>query len=113
MEIIGDQEEAEQYKQVQVDNLNVDEEDNQSESESEKQETEEIIPVKKRRHRKSVQVDPMEDKRKKLLEVHPLAIEVKINMKEGASIKVKISYCVKLEVVTVSSVVEVPNRIQG
>lgn len=114
VEIVGDQEEAIQWKELQQTlEIIVDEEEDQSEVDTENQEIEEVVETKKRRHRKSVQVDPMEEKKKKLLEVHPLSVDATINVKDGPSIKIKLTYYVNLEIITVSSSVNIPNSITG
>lgn len=114
VEIIGDQDEAIQWKELQQTmEITVEEEEDQSEADAEYQEVEEVVETKKRRHRKSVHVDPMEEKKKKLLEVHPLSVDATINVKDGPSIKIKLSYYVNLEIVTVSSSVTIPNNITG
>lgn len=116
MEIVGDQDEAIQWKELEVAESAIEDEEDQHsdlDQEMETQESEEIVETKKRRHRKSVQVDPLEEKKRKLLQVHPLSIEVTVNTKDGPSIKIKFSYYVKLEIVTVASSVNIPSNITG
>lgn len=72
----------------------------------------EVVEVKKRRHRKSTQqVDPLEEKKKKLLEVHPLKIELSLSVEEGPKLNVKFSYYTKLKLITVNADVDVPSNI--
>lgn len=72
------------------------------------------MPTKKRRHRKSTQpVDPMEEKKKKLLEVHPLTIEITAKVDNGPSITMTFQYRTKLKIVTVTSKSVVPSNITG
>lgn len=68
------------------------------------------VEVKKRRHRKSTQqVDPMEEKKKKLLEMHPLKVELTFSVdNDGPTLVVVFSYYTKLRLVTVSAKVEAP-----
>jgi THO complex subunit 5 len=116
VEIVGDQDEAIQWKELEVAESAIEDEEDQHsdlDQEMETQESEEIVETKKRRHRKSVQVDPLEEKKRKLLQVHPLSIEVTVNTKDGPSIKIKFSYYVKLEIVTVASSVNIPSNITG
>jgi hypothetical protein len=116
VEIVGDQDEAIQWKDLEVAESAIEDEEDQHsdlDQEMETQESEEIVETKKRRHRKSVQVDPLEEKKRKLLQVHPLSIEVTVNTKDGPSIKIKFSYYVKLEIVTVASSVNIPSNITG
>ncbi|KAJ8932500.1 hypothetical protein NQ314_014620 [Rhamnusium bicolor] len=66
----------------------------------------------KRRHRKSVQqVDPMEEKKKKLLEVHPLSVEITAMVENGPSLIATFRYYTKLKIVTVTSKVNMPANI--
>ena len=114
VEIVGDQDEAIQWKEVELNEPVVEEDDlSDAEQEAEAQESEEIVETKKRRHRKSVHVDPLEERKRKLLQVHPLSIEVTVSVKDGPSIKIKFSYYVKLEIVTVSATVDIPSNITG
>lgn len=114
VEIVGDQDEAIQWKELQQTiEIAVEEDEDQSEVDADTQEMEEVVETKKRRHRKSIQVDPMEEKKKKLLEVHPLSVDATINVKDGPSIKIKLSYYVNLEIITVSSSVNIPSNITG
>lgn len=116
VEIIGDQDEASQWKELEITDTAIDEEEDQDEEveqEMETQEVEEIVETKKRRHRKSVHVDPLEEKKRKLLQVHPLSVEVTVCTNNGPSIKIRLSYYVKLEIVTVSSSVDIPSNITG
>lgn len=71
--------------------------------------------MKQRRHRKSttLQVDPQEEKKKKLLEVHPLAIQIKAKLDNGTSITVTFHYRTKLKIVTVTSKSNIPSNITG
>ncbi|XP_044253173.1 THO complex subunit 5 homolog isoform X1 [Tribolium madens] len=112
VEIVGDQEEASQWKELELAEDD-DEEDEDNEAEIETQEVEEIVETKKRRHRKSVHIDPLEEKKRKLLQVHPLSVQVTVTTKDGPSIKIRLSYYPKLEIVTVSSSVDIPSNITG
>lgn len=72
------------------------------------------MEVKKRRHRKSTQqVDPMEEKKKKLLEVHPLAVEITAKLQNGPSVTLTLQYRTKLKIVTVTSKSNIPSNITG
>lgn len=74
----------------------------------------EIIEVKKRRHRKSTQqVDPLEEKKKKILEVHPLQVEFTAKVENGPSITLTFQYRTKLKIVTVTSRSSIPSNITG
>ncbi|CAH0564119.1 unnamed protein product [Brassicogethes aeneus] len=106
--ILGDQEEAAQFNENECNNEEI-----ESDGENETQETEEVVEVKKRRHRKSVQVDPMEEKKKKILELHPLSVEVTLDIKDVPSITLLLKYCMKLKIVTVTSKVNLPSDITG
>lgn len=71
------------------------------------------MEVKKRRHRKSVQqVDPEEEKRRKLLEVHPLSIEITAKV-SNVSLVITFRYHTKLRLVTVTSKANIPSNITG
>lgn len=107
--IKGNQEDVEKFNETQT--TIQDEED--SEPDYDISEVEEVVEVKKRRHRKSVQLDPMEEKRKKLLQVFPLSIEVIIPVNNGPTIKITVRYYVKLKIVTILSHVDIPNDITG
>ncbi|XP_060521770.1 THO complex subunit 5 homolog [Cylas formicarius] len=114
IEIAGDKEEAVQWKEAQEvsnsssDGLNNDD----SEPESDLPELEEVVEVKKRRHRKSIrQVDPLEEKKKKLLEAHPLKIQISMTVKEGPTLNMTFAYYTKLKIVAVTSNVIVPTKI--
>ncbi|KAJ8939808.1 hypothetical protein NQ318_012808 [Aromia moschata] len=109
--IVGDQDDAIQWKESQEAGEGL-QDDDDSEHESDLPEVEEVVEVKKRRHRKSVQqVDPMEEKRKKLLEVHPLSVEIIAKIDDGPSVTSTFRYYVKLRIVTVTSKVNVPPNI--
>lgn len=70
--------------------------------------------MKKRRHRKSTQqVDPMEEKKKKILEAHPLLVEFTAKLDNGPSITLTFQYRTKLKIVTVTSRSSVPPNITG
>lgn len=109
MTIVGKQEEVDKFNETQT--TIQDEED--SEPDYDVLEVEEVVEVKKRRHRKSVQIDPMEEKRKKLFEVFPLSVDVVIPVNNGPTIKITVRYYVKLKIVTILSDVEVPDDITG
>lgn len=72
-----------------------------------------MVEVKKRRHRKSVQIDPMEEKKKKIVEVHPLSIKVSLNNPELPIVTLILKYCTKLKIVTVTSKVDLPTFMSG
>ncbi|KAL1494528.1 hypothetical protein ABEB36_010112 [Hypothenemus hampei] len=110
--IVGDKDEATQFNEAQeVVNANFLNEDD-SEPEFDLPEVEEVVEVKKRRHRKAVQqVDPFEEKKKKLLEMHPLKVEVNFFVEDGPELSVNFSYYTKLKLVTVNSKVKVPTKI--
>ncbi|XP_066140377.1 THO complex subunit 5 homolog [Euwallacea fornicatus] len=109
--ILGNKDDATQFNEaLEVATSNGLNED--SEPETELPEVEEVIEVKKRRHRKSVQqVDPLEEKKKKLLEVHPLKVELMLKVDDGPKLNVSFSYYLKLKLVTVSAKVDVPSNI--
>lgn len=74
----------------------------------------EVVEVKKRRHLKSVQqVDPMEEKKKRLLEVHPLSVEITASLDSGLSLTATFHHYTKLKIITVTSKVNVPSSITG
>ncbi|KAL3272522.1 hypothetical protein HHI36_013998 [Cryptolaemus montrouzieri] len=110
--IVGDQEEAVQWKEQQATTSLQDEEDSEPEVE---QDVEEIVEVKKRRHRKSSSKpqDPKEEKKKKVLQTHPLTVEATVTVKESLSIKLKLNYYYNLKIVTVKSDVTIPSSITG
>lgn len=112
--ILGDKDDATQFNEAQeVSNSNIVNEDD-SEPESDLPEVEEIVEVKKRRHRKSVQqVDPMEEKKKKLLEVHPLKIQLSVSVEDGPTLFVIFSSYTKIKIITTIAKVDVPSRITG
>lgn len=58
-------------------------------------------------------MDPLEEKRKELLEVHPLSVEVKAGLENGLSITLKFQYLTKLKIITVTSSVAMPPNITG
>ncbi|KAJ8913238.1 hypothetical protein NQ315_016181 [Exocentrus adspersus] len=109
--ILGDQDEAMVFKEAQeVSTSSQNDED--SEQESDLPEVEEVVEVKKRRHRKSVQqVDPMEEKKKQLLERHPLSVEIIASIEKGPSITATFHYYTKLKIITVTSKVNIPSNI--
>ncbi|XP_044759989.1 THO complex subunit 5 homolog B [Coccinella septempunctata] len=112
LSIVGDHEEASQWKVQQASSRLQDEEDTEPEIE---QDLEEIVEVKKRRHRKSTTKpqDPKEEKKKKVLQTHPLSVEATVNIKESLSIKLKLNYYYNLKIVTVKSDVSLPSNITG
>uniref|UniRef100_A0AAR5Q0U7 THO complex subunit 5 homolog n=1 Tax=Dendroctonus ponderosae TaxID=77166 RepID=A0AAR5Q0U7_DENPD len=108
--IVGDKDDATQFNEAQEVANCLNEDD--SEPESELPEVEEVVEVKKRRHRKSAQqVDPLEEKKKRLLEVHPLKIELSFAIDEGPKLSLNFSYYTKLKLVTVNANVDVPSKI--
>lgn len=115
VEIIGDEDEAVQWKESKIaDGPIHDDDSDTTEIEQDTAESEEIVEVRKRRHRKSVQqVDPMEEKRKKLLESHPLKIQIVAKLTEGPSLTINFSYQTRLRIVTVMSNTEVSSKITG
>ncbi|XP_030751989.1 THO complex subunit 5 homolog isoform X2 [Sitophilus oryzae] len=109
--ILGDKDDATQFNEAQEvsHSNNLNEED--SEPESDLPEVEEVVEVKKRRHRKSVQqVDPVEEKKKKLLEVHPLTVQLSLSITDGPSLVIIFSYYTKLKTITVKSQVDMPSN---
>lgn len=109
VEVFGDQDEANQWKESQKNTVVSDE----SDRESEQQESEEIVVSKKRRHRKPSQIDPMEEKMNKVLEVHPLSILITIILTNGTKLKIKFQYRPPLKIITVTSSVEISGNITG
>lgn len=110
--ILGDKDDATQFNEAQEVSNSNGLNDDDSEPESDLPEVEEVMEVKKRRHRKSVQqVDPMEEKKKKLLEVHPLKIELTSSLEDGPTLNVVFSYYTKLRIVTTNTKVDVPSKI--
>lgn len=74
----------------------------------------EVLEVKKRRHRKSTQqVDPMEEKKNKIMEMHPLTVEITAKLENGFSVTVTFQYRAKLKIVTVTSKSNIPSNITG
>lgn len=73
----------------------------------------EIVTTKKRRHRKSSHADRLEEKRNKVLESHPLSVEITMNIKDGPVLKLKFFYYTQLKIVAVHSDVVIPNNITG
>ncbi|XP_023020808.2 THO complex subunit 5 [Leptinotarsa decemlineata] len=113
VEILGDVEEAAQWNEVQ-DRDDTLVEDEGSEQEADTAEVEEVVEMKKRRHRKSLhQVDPMEEKKKSLLEVHPLSVEITAKLNCGTSVVATFQYCTKLKIVTVTSKTNISPTITG
>ncbi|KAK9719899.1 Fms-interacting protein/Thoc5 [Popillia japonica] len=110
VEILGDYDEANQWKELhQSLDTKVDVE---SEPENDQQEIEEIVEVvKKRRHRKISQVDKNEEKKKNLLESHPLCVQMTMSVKSGFVLKIKFIYRPQLNIVTVTSNTDIPNTI--
>lgn len=109
LDILGDQDEAVQWKQQNAQSIQVDE----SDLENDQQEVEETTEVKKRRHRKASHIDRQEERKKRLLEAHPLSIQVTIKIKDGPTLKVHLSYRTVLNIVTVTSDVNCPSSITG
>ena len=76
--------------------------------------SQEVVEVpKKRRHRKTSQVDKNEEKKKILLEAHPLSVLVTMKIKNELAIKIKFCYRSQLNIVTVTSEIDVPINITG
>ncbi|KAJ8981899.1 hypothetical protein NQ317_007291 [Molorchus minor] len=108
--IKGDQDDATRWKEAQ-ETTKESQNDDESEQEADIPEVEEVVEVKKRRHRKSVQqVDPMEEKRTKLLEAHPLFVEITAELERGPSITAAFRYYTKLKIITVTSKVNLPSN---
>uniref|UniRef100_A0A6P7GLF6 THO complex subunit 5 homolog n=1 Tax=Diabrotica virgifera virgifera TaxID=50390 RepID=A0A6P7GLF6_DIAVI len=105
VEIIGDEEEANRWKDLKIGmGFANDDESDTPETEQDAAEIEEVVEIKKRRHRRSVQqIDPMEEKRKKLLESHPLQVQIVAKLKDGPLLTIKFSYLIKLKIITVMS----------
>ncbi|CAG9864329.1 unnamed protein product [Phyllotreta striolata] len=108
VEIVGEEDEAVQWKECGKNGNFLEEE-----SDEQEQEVEEIVEVKKRRHRKSMQVDPMEEKKKKLLEQHPLKVRIQANLPDGFSLVVFYSYQTRLKIITVASETVLPSNVTG
>ncbi|XP_050302709.1 THO complex subunit 5 homolog isoform X2 [Anthonomus grandis grandis] len=110
--ILGEKDEAVQFNEAQEVSSSSCLNEDDSESESDLPEVEEVVEPKKRRHRKSVQqVDPLEEKKKKILEMHPLRVELSLSVEDGPKLSVVFSYYTKLRLVTANSQVEVPIKI--
>lgn len=71
------------------------------------------MSTKKRRHRKSSHADRLEEKRNKLLEAHPLSVEISMIVKDGPVLKLKFVYYIHLKIVAVQSDVVLPSSITG
>lgn len=71
------------------------------------------MPVKKRRHRKSSHADRQEERKNKLLESHPLSVQVTMTVKDGPVLKLRFCYYTQLKIVGVHPDVTIPNRING
>ncbi|XP_018332328.1 THO complex subunit 5 homolog B [Agrilus planipennis] len=100
LEILGDQDDAQQWKEQQNTFRNSNNDESEQETE---QEVEEIAEVKKRRRRKSSIIDRNEEKKKRLLSPHPLAVQIIVKSKEGVALKMTFSYRYQLNIVTVVS----------
>ncbi|KAG5872557.1 hypothetical protein JTB14_033976 [Gonioctena quinquepunctata] len=99
---------SDQWKES-ADNDLLDDEESEAEAE-----VEEVVEVKKKRHRKSVQqVDPLEEKKKALLQVHPLSVEITAKLSNGTSIVATFRYLTKLKIVAVVSKTNIPQNITG
>lgn len=72
-----------------------------------------MVVTKKRRHRKSSHADRFEEKRNKLLETHPLSVEITMQGKDGPVLKMKFYYYTQLKIVTVHPDVVIPSNITG
>ncbi|XP_017770927.1 PREDICTED: THO complex subunit 5 homolog [Nicrophorus vespilloides] len=106
IEIVGDQEEAQQFN---ASRLNIVED-----SDADSLEEPEPMEGKKRRHRKASLIDKMEEKKRKILEPHPLSIEITMDVPNGGpQLKIKFLYRVQLKIITVTSNVEIPSKITG
>lgn len=111
LNILGEQEEAIRWKQSQN---TITFQNDDTDTENDPQEIEEGLDVvKKRRHRKASQVDRNEERRKLLLEAHPLSIQVIINHKSGSILTMQFFYLVSLNVIAVTSDVQCPSHITG
>lgn len=108
MEILGDQEEAVQWNQLQITLANT-----EIESDQENEPQEEVVEVKKRRHRKASHVDPMEEKKKKLIDSHPLSVQIIMTVKDGPTLRVKFYHRHQLKIITATSTVDIPAKITG
>ncbi|XP_076271786.1 THO complex subunit 5 [Rhynchophorus ferrugineus] len=110
--ILGDKDEAIQFNEAEEVSHSSNINDDDSEPESDLPEVEEIVEVKKRRHRKSVQqVDPLEEKKKKLLEVHPLSVELSVTENDGPTLNIIFKYYTKIKIITVNSNVDISSKI--
>ncbi|KAF2897412.1 hypothetical protein ILUMI_08766 [Ignelater luminosus] len=109
LEILGDQDEAIQWRQQGAHPVQVDE----SDPENDQQEVEENVEIKKRRHRKASHIDRQEERKKRLLEAHPLSIQVTVRVKDGPTLKIQFSYRTVLNIITVMSDVVYPSNITG
>lgn len=69
--------------------------------------------VKKRRHRKASQVNPMEEKINKVLETHPLSILLTLSLKNDTRIKIKFQFRPAFKIVTVTSSMDIPSELTG
>nr|CAI5853903.1 unnamed protein product [Callosobruchus analis] len=111
VEVLGDESDALQWKEVaELSDVPNEEE---SEQEADTQEVEEVVKTKKRRHRKSAiqEVDPLEEKKKMLLKSHPLCVQVTAAIDENFSLVMKLNYYDKLKIITVMSEVNLPSDI--
>lgn len=73
----------------------------------------EVVETKKRRHRKSSHIDPLEEKKKKLTESHPLSVQLTLSLADRPTLRIKFNYRPNLRIVTVTSTVDVPSKITG
>ncbi|CAH1105797.1 unnamed protein product [Psylliodes chrysocephalus] len=113
VEIIGDQDDAVQWKESAQEGHFL-KDDESDEQDQEVAEVEEVVEVKKRRHRKSIQqVDPMEEKKNKLLEIHPLKVEITASLPDGPSLTIIFSYQTRLKIITVTSNATLPTKMTG
>nr|XP_022916445.1 THO complex subunit 5 homolog A [Onthophagus taurus]XP_022916446.1 THO complex subunit 5 homolog A [Onthophagus taurus] len=108
VEVLGDVEEANQWKET---HQNIDGKV-EIDDEQEETEVEEVVEViKKRRHRKQSMIDRYEEKKKVLLEGHPLSVRITIVVKPEYVLKVKFVFRPQLGIVTVNSSMDVPNGV--
>ncbi|KAF5269587.1 hypothetical protein FQR65_LT05925 [Abscondita terminalis] len=110
LNILGDHDEAIRWKRMQSSPIIHSDDTDQ---ENDFQEVEEPVETKKRRHRKASQIDRNEERRKRLLEVHPFSVQVIIKVSDGTTLTLEFFYLVVLNIVTVKAEVEYPNSITG
>ncbi|KAB0793873.1 hypothetical protein PPYR_13493 [Photinus pyralis] len=111
LNILGEQDEAIRWKESQ--NISIFQNDD-TDAENDRQEIEESVEVvKKRRHRKASQIDKNEERRKLLLEVHPLSVQLIIHHKSGSVLTMQFFYLTSLNIIAVTSDVQFSDHITG